>query len=144
MAATASPYGKFLLGLGTGVFDFSSDSLKALLTTVSYVPDVDTDQFIDDVTSEIVGTGYTAGGKALTGLAWTYNSGSNWAQLVADPLVWTTATFTMRRAVIYKDTGTPSTSPLIGWIDYGTNQNPAAEDFTLSFPSDIVARVRAA
>lgn len=141
MTVTATPYGKFIMGLALADFDFSSATLKVMLTTSSYTPNVDTHEFKSDVTNEITGTGYSAGGVTLTTVAWTYDSTNNWGLLTADPATWTAATFTTRYAVIYKSTGTDSTSRLIGYIDYGTNQSPVGEDFVINWTSGVV-RVR--
>lgn len=143
MAITASPYGVFLTGLGAAEFDMAADTFKVLLTTSSYTPNIDTHNAVDDVTNEVTGTGYTAGGEALTGVAWTYDSANNRAVMAADPVVWSAADFTARLAVVYKDTGTPSTSTLIGWIDFGSNRVFASEDFQLSFSAGAV-RIKAA
>jgi hypothetical protein len=45
---------------------------KTMLTTVTYVPNQDTHDFKDDVTNEITGTGYTAGGVAISPLTSLY------------------------------------------------------------------------
>lgn len=139
MAVSAVPYGAFLLGLGTGVFDLDSDTIRVLLTTSSYTPNVDTHDFVDDVTNEITGTGYTAGGMALTTVTWTYDSAENWAILSADPVIWTGASFTARRAVVYQDTGTDSTSALIGYVDFGADRSPnLSSEFIVNFTQGVV------
>jgi hypothetical protein len=42
--------------------DFDTDTFKAMLVTSSYTPNKDTHDKRDDVTNEVAGTGYTAGG----------------------------------------------------------------------------------
>lgn len=138
MAVSASPYGKFVLALFNG-YDLSGATLTAMLTTNSYTPDVDTDEFADDVTNEITGTGYTAGGEALTNVAITHNTTESWVVLTADPVIWTGATFTARRAVIYDDTGTAGTSRLIGYVDFGADRSPnLSNEFVLNFTLGVV------
>lgn len=137
MAVTASPYGLTYKNLGLGLFDFSADTFKMLLTTSSYTPNFDTHEFIDDVTSEITGTGYTAGGETLSGVVWTYDTGNDWCLLTCDPVEWTGATFSARRGVVYKDTGTASTSPLLCWVDFGADAAPVAVPFTVTFSSGL-------
>ncbi len=138
MAITATPYGQFVLALGTGAFNLSSDTLKVLLTTSSYTPNVDTHTYLTDVTNEITGTGYTAGGVTLSGVTWTYDSTNNRAVLGADSPTWATASFTARRAVVYKSTGVSGTSRLIGYVDFGENRTPTAENFVLNFTSGVL------
>lgn len=143
MAVTAAPYGAFLLSLTKGLFDLDTDVLKVALTTSTYVPNMDTHEFFDDVTDEITGTGYTAGGATLAGVTLTYDSTNNRAVLAADDVVWTGATFTAHYAVVYQSTGVAGTSRLIGYIDFGADKTYASEDFTLGFPQDVV-RITAA
>ncbi len=138
MAVTATPYGKFLLGLAVGQFNLPADVLKVLLTTSSYTPNVDTHEFLTDITNEVTGTGYTANGITLTGVTWAYDANNNTAQLNCDPVLWSSATFTARYAVIYKSTGTASTSRLIGYLDFGTNQSPVGQDFGITFSSGVL------
>jgi len=52
--------------------DFDSDDIKVMLTTSSYAEDLETHDYKNDVTNEITGTGYTAGGAALTSKTATY------------------------------------------------------------------------
>jgi len=59
-------YNKFKLEALKGSIDLSSDTIKVMLLTSSYTPNIDTDIFIDDVSAnEITGTGYTAGGATI-------------------------------------------------------------------------------
>jgi len=48
---------------------------------------------------------------------------------------WTTASFTARYAVIFKDTGVASTSPLIAVIDLGTGATVVANNFDIVWGS---------
>lgn len=138
MDVTATPYGMFLMGLGAAQFTFDSDSFKVMLTTSAYTPNIDTHEFKSDVTNEITGTGYTAGGKALTSVSWDYDSTNHRAVVSANNLLWTGVTFTTRRAVVYKDTGTAGTSRLIGYIDFGVDKSPASEDWQISFTNGVI------
>lgn len=142
MAVTAASYGNFIMNLGKGRFNFDTDTVKAMLTTSVYVPNVDTHQFATDVTGEITGTGYTAGGQALTGVTWTWDAANKRGVLGANTVTWTAATFTARYAVIYRDAGSPATSLLIGYVDFGVDRSPAAEDFQLTNASGVL-RIRA-
>lgn len=143
MAVTTKLYGKFFanaLGGETAgesvAIDYLSDTIKVALTTSSYTPNQDTHEFFSDVTNELAASGgYTAGGETLGTKALTYSAAANTVTLDAADVTWSAATFTYRYAVIYKDTGTASTSPLIGYIDLGADRSPSAADETLAFSS---------
>ncbi len=141
MAVVAYPYGKFWIGLGTAQFNLPVDVIKVLLTTAAYTPNVDTHEFLSDVTNEVLavgGSGYTAGGKTLTNVSLTYDAPNRRAVLNADTLVWSGANFTAHRAVVYKSTGTAATSRLIGYIDFGIDKVYSNEDFELNFSSGVL------
>lgn len=138
MALTAYPYGAFLRNLAAGQHNVLSDTVNVLLTTSGYTPNVDTHANLSDLSSEVTGTGYTAGGKTLANKSLTYDATNKWALFGADPVVWSGATFTARYAVVYKATGTASTSLLIGYIDLGADTSYASEDAQLSFTNGVV------
>src|SRR5512135_2516435 len=110
MATNANLYRQmFLQALGSGVIgnapniDWLSDDIRVMLCTASYVPNLDTHVFKSDVTNEISGTGYVAGGAALTSKTATYDAPSDTTTWDAADTVWATATFTCRYAVIYNN-----------------------------------------
>ena len=134
-------YNKYKMEMFKGSIDLENDTLKAMLVTSSYTPDQDADIFIDDVTNEISGTGYTAGGKALTSKAATQDDTDNEGVFDADDVEWATSTITARGCVLYKDTGTPSTSPLICYFDFGVDKSTSATTFIVQFGSEGVLNV---
>lgn len=112
--------------------DWVTDTIKMSLHTVTYAPAQDTDDYFNDATNELTTAGgYTAGGVTLAGKTLTYDGPTNTTRLKANDVTWTTATFTARRAIIYKSTGTSTTSHLMGWVDFGADQAPAGVDFTV-------------
>lgn len=91
-----------------------SDTIKVMLTTVSYTPDQDVDDYKNDVTNEVSGTGYTATGTPLTGVTFTYTAGTNTIMFDAADTSWTSSSITARTAVVYDSTpATDATRPLI-------------------------------
>lgn len=136
MAVTASFYNLYKQKIlsGANAVDWDADTLKVVLLTASYTPNIDTHDFYDDLTNELTTTGgYTAGGVTLTTVSTGLNTGSDFAYADADDVTWTALTATFRYAVILKSTGTPGTSPLIILIDFGSNQSPAGVDFVLQW-----------
>lgn len=142
MAVTAHFYGTPLKNMMTGanVVDYDTDTIKIALCTSSYTPDLDAHDFFSDITNEVSGTGYTAGGVTLASVAVTYDSTSNQVRIDATDPSWTSASFTARYAIIYKSTGTASTSPLIGYIDFGQDETVSSGTFTIQFDTTGFAR----
>jgi hypothetical protein len=138
-AVTASLYGVPTKnrsdGTTNGQVNWSSggDTFKVSLHLNTYSPNQDTDDFFNDPTNEITGTGYTAGGATLGTLASSYDGTTDQARFDAADTSWTTSTLTARRAVIYKSTGTASTSPLIGWVDFGADVSTTAGTFQITW-----------
>lgn len=76
---TMTLYRNFLrLALTGTAVDLDSDTIKVALTTSSYTPNFNTHDFFNDVTNEITGTGYSAGGATLTGVTVTYTAANSW------------------------------------------------------------------
>lgn len=97
-----------LLALGTPKF---------MVATASYTPDQDAHIFASSVTNEATGTSYTAGGIALTSVVVNIDAATNKATLDADDITTAGLSVSGRWGLIYVDTGTPSTSPLIAYVD---------------------------
>lgn len=119
--------------LWNGVIDLSADTIKVMLVTSSYTPSQTTHEYKSSVTNEVTGTGYTAGGVALTSQAVTADTTNHRGKFTADNVTWSTSTITAAGAVIYKSTGTDSTSPLIGYVDFGGNKSSSAGNFTIQW-----------
>lgn len=104
--------------------DIATDTLKVMLVTAAAAVDVDTDDYISDVTAqEASATGYTAGGATLGSKTVTLTGGSNKVVIDAADPTWTLTTdITFRYAVIYKDTGNTATSVILCSIDFGSDQ----------------------
>jgi len=115
--------------------NLKTDTIKIALVTSSYTPNIDSHDFFDDVTNEVVGTGYTAGGNTLT-VTTSQDNTDNEGVFDAADTSWSTSTITARGAVIYKSTGTASTSPLICYIDFGLNVVSLAGTFAITFAAE--------
>ena len=121
--------------------DWAADTVKVMLTTATWAPDVDAHDFKDDVTNEVTGTNYTAGGVTLASKIVTYDTATNETRLDAADASWTTVTIAAtRRAAIYKDTGTAATSPLLGWVDFGGDEALSAANFTIQWDATGVLK----
>lgn len=117
--------------------DIDAGEIKAALTNTSPATHyADWDHF-DDVTGELsTAGGYTAEGLALTSpTVAIVTDADKYIRYDADDLTWA-APFTagpFQYIVIYKDTGTASTSPLICYHDCGAAQTGGGGAFTYQF-----------
>lgn len=112
-----------------------------MLVTSSYSPNQDTHNFIDDVTNEVSGTGYTAGGQALASKTVTQDDTDNEGVFDAADTTWASSTITARGAVLYKDTGTPSTSPVLCYFDFGSDQISSNGNFTIAWNAEGIVNL---
>lgn len=104
-------YGKAKEALLNGQFNVSSDTLKVLLVTQSYVPNQNVDQFVSNISNSYikVRTGALSGVTSTLGVL----DASNLTYPNYDG-----ASF--HALVIYKDTGSDNTSRLLAYIDSAT------------------------
>lgn len=133
---------EFTLKGGTSFpVDFDTDTIKVALVTSSYTPNQDTHDYFDDVTNEVSGTGYTAGGATLASPTVTLDTTNDRVDFDAADTSWTSSTITARGAVIYKSTGTASTSPLIAFIDFTTDRVSSAGTFLIQWAAAGIIRL---
>lgn len=115
-----------------GSIDFDTDTFKVLLTTSAYTENKDTHDFRDDVTNEVTGTGYTAGGNTVT-VTVTLDTGNDRVDISLGGTTWTTSTITARKAVYYKSRGGAATADeLVAVNDFGSDVISVAGTFTLN------------
>lgn len=112
-------YNSYKVLEANGGIDLDTDAIKVMLVTSSYVPNIDTHDFRDDVTDEVVGAGYVAGGKSLANIVAAQDNPNDRATLDGDDIQWAGSTITAAGAVIYRDVGTAATDDLIGFLDFG-------------------------
>ena len=136
MAGTWKWYGEGLLNVVKGAIDLDTDTFKILLTTSAYTPNQDTHNFRDDVTNEVAGTGYTAGGATLAGVSVTYDTASNEVRISWTDPTWPASTITARTAVIYKSRGGASTADeLLAFCTNDADVSTTAGTFTVDLPA---------
>ena len=119
----------FKIGLMDGTFDFVNDTFKMALYTNAATLDATTTAYTS--TGEVVATGYTAGGLALTiAQAPTVGNSGNTAYISFNNAVWTSA-LTARGALIYQSGGG---NPAVCVLDFGADKT-SATTFTVQFPA---------
>ena len=112
-----------------GTFNFTSGTFYMALYTNAATLDASTTAYT--ATGEVVDTGYTAGGLALT-IAQTPTVGNsgNTAYISFDNAVWSGA-ITARGALIYQS---GSGNPAVCVLDFGADKT-SATTFTVQFPA---------
>jgi len=135
VATTNRIYGKAFLSAFNAEVDLDTNTIKVALADSGEVPDQDADDYFNDVTNEEAGTGYTAGGATLASKTVTYTGGTNVFAFDAADATWTTSTITTRNAIVYKDTGTASTSPLLTYHAESADVSTTAGTFTFQIAS---------
>ncbi len=130
-------YNAFKKYIMNGAIDLDTDTIKVMLVTSTYTPDQDAHDFRDDITNEVSGTGYSAGGSALANKAVTADNTDNEGVFDADDLAWATSTITARGAVLYKARGGASSADeLIAYIDFGADKISDAGTFTIAWDAE--------
>lgn len=134
-------YNSFKADIMDGSIDLDTDTIKVVLVTSSYTPDIDAHTQYSHITNELsTGDGYTVGGATLANVAVTVDTANDRAKFDADDVTWTTASLTARGAIIYKyidNEGSPAdTSPLICYKDFGADITSTNADFTIVWDSD--------
>jgi hypothetical protein len=121
-------------GTAARVVDFDTDTIKVMLVSSTYVPDVAGHQVKTSITNEVTGSNYTAGGTTISSPTLTEAAGVvtfgganiTWPQ---SPTGFSNA----RYAIIYKSTGVDSTSTLIGYYDLLTDQSNVTVPYSIIF-----------
>lgn len=125
-------YSSFGLYLGKGAIDFDNDSFKVGLMTSSYSPSQNTETKWSDVSGyEASGTGYSAGGVAVSSISWSRSS--NVATLDFADASWSSSSITARYGVLYDDTH--ADDPLIVCFDLGMEYTSVNGTFAIQFNS---------
>lgn len=126
-------YNSFFTALANNDIDLDADTFKLMLVTSAYTPDVDTHADRADVTNEVSGTGYTAGGATVANTAVTQDNTNDLAKFDGDDVTWANSTITARGAVMYKSTGTAANDLLVKYFDFGSDQSSSNANFAVQF-----------
>jgi hypothetical protein len=108
--------------------DLSTDTLKLALYTANVSLNADTTAY--SATNEITGTGYTAGGKTLTGV--TIQTSGSTVYINFNNAVWTPAAFTTRAALIYNSS---KSNKSVAVLDFGSDKT-CTLTFTIQMPAN--------
>lgn len=138
--ALAHFYDSYWTSLNNKEIGLLTDTIKLMLSTSSYTPNRGTDRYKSSVTNEVSGTGYTAGGTTIGSMG---NSiASNVYTITGANASWPAATFTARYAVLYDSTpATDATRPLIGYVDFQTDQSPSNGTLSVTWNASGIGTV---
>ena len=107
----------------------TASTYKAMLVTSAYTEDRGAHSKRSSVTSEVTGTGYTAGGVTLT-LTASLNTTTHVLTLTIPTVSWTSSTITARKLIVYRSTGTAATDNLVACVDNGADLVSTASTMT--------------
>ncbi len=126
-------YNSALYDEAKGSIDYDTDTFKVMLVTSSYTEDKDTHTKRSDITNEVSGTGYTAGGNAATVTVGAVDTTNDRVEITLGGTTWPSSTVTARKAVYYKSRGgLASADELIGVVDFGSDVTTVSGTFTLT------------
>ncbi len=135
MAITQAMCTSFKTELLEGKHDFTNgaDAMKLALFTSSATLSAATTDY--STTNEASGTGYTAGGGALTNV--TPTSSGTTAFTDFNDLTFSSSTITARGAMIYNTQtgGGSGTTDAVAILDFGADKTSTNGDFTIQFPT---------
>lgn len=139
--AGCAPYGLVHQSLLEGRINLDQDELWLMLVTNAYVPNLDTHKFKSVVTNEAVASGYSAGGKQITGLT-KYYSGKI-TTVTGSNLDWPSVSLSnVRWGVVYclRDGVSVTQQPLVCLIDFVTPVNLTNQPFDIVWPASGIVR----
>lgn len=130
-------YNSLLLDMAQGNVNLSTDTFFMMLVTSSYTPDKKTHKRRSDITNEVSGPGYTAGGIAIT-VTPTADDANDRLVITFGSPSWPVATITSPAGVIYKRRGgAASADELVAYADFGGNITSTGGTFAVSAPTPL-------
>ena len=134
MANTSAICNSFKVEVLTATHNFTAstgNTFKLALFTSSATLGAGTTAYAATGMNEMSGTGYTAGGKALTSVTPTLDSSTACCDF--DDISWTSATFTANACLIYNDTATGD--PAVCAVAFGGDKSVSSGTFPIQFPA---------
>jgi hypothetical protein len=139
MAHTFGWLGEGLAHFLKGDIDAVNDTLKASAHLAADTIDTDNDDYHDDATNEIAGTGYTAGGVTLANVAITHDDTNDRVEMDFDNPSWGPgATLTdVDHLRLYKDRGgAASADEMFGHLTFDAAQSVSNATFTVEIDAE--------
>ncbi len=125
-------YNSFWNDLFHANFDLDTVTVKVELVTSAYAENKDTHTKRSDITNEVTGTGYTAGGTTVAATL-ALDTATDKMTLTLASTTWPASTITARKAIYYVSRGgAASADELICVDDFGSDVATTASTFTLN------------
>lgn len=119
---------------------FGTGSFKFLLAAIPSETQLDTWDFRSDVSNEVTGSGYTAGGVAVTVSVGAVDTTNNRVAVSITDLApgWATATLNnVPGGWLYKDTGNAATDELVSYVEFAAPVSSTAGPFNVDFTTPL-------
>jgi len=134
-------YNSFKSKIMDGSIDLDTDTIKVALVTSSYTPSQDDHEDFADITNEVTGSGYSAGGATLSNKSVSTDDTDNEGVFDANDVTWASSSITARGAVVYKDSGTSTTSWLICYLDFGSDKTSSNGNFKIAWNAEGIVNL---
>jgi flagellar basal body rod protein FlgG len=119
---------------------FATDSFKFLLVA-SLPSEGNLDSWVNrsDVTGEATGTGYTAGGVAVTVTVGSVDTTNNRTPVTLTNLApgWTTSSISAVGGILYKNSGSAATDKLVSLVDFGGTVTSTLSNYNVTFTTPL-------
>lgn len=130
-------YNSYKANAMRGNINLQNDKIRMILSTSAYSPNIDLDMYYSQLVTSGVetscGGGYQTSGVLLTNKVVYQDNASNVGIFDADDVVFPSSTIAAKGAVLFKDTGSSATSPLICYLDFGTTRASVNGTYTISW-----------
>lgn len=115
-----------------GNIDYDTDTFWVQLVTSAYTENKDTHTKRSDVTNEVAGTGYVAGGKVIPVTVAAVDTANDRVVITFGEVTWPSSTITARKAVVYKRRGGAAAADELVYVnDFGADVISSNGTFTL-------------
>lgn len=131
-------YNNFKEEVMKAVFNLATDTIKCALTTSSYTPSIDSHTTFSDITNEVSGTGYSAGGATLANKTVTQDNTDDEGVWDADDTSWASSVITARYAVLYSTT---ASNKLICYIDFAADKVSDGGTFQITWAAEGIINI---
>jgi len=133
MASTGFVFNSTLRDEARGDINYLTDTFKVMLLSSSSTPNKDTWTRRSDVTNEVTGTGYSAGGVAVAVSVGAVDTNNDRVDVSLGSAEWLSSTLTARYAIYYKSRGGASTADeLVALVDFGQDVSTINDTFSMT------------